>query len=83
MERVDEFVAGRGKGKNVVGCRSMKELAAALAVPRKVMIMVKAGDAVDQTIAKLTEVLEKGDIIIDGGNSHFPGSFLFFFFCVL
>jgi hypothetical protein len=51
----------------------MKDFAAALKLPRKAMIMVKAGDPVDQTIAKIIEVFEKGDIIIDGGNSHYPG----------
>lgn len=71
---------GRGKGKNIIGCRSMKDFAAALKLPRKAMIMVKAGDPVDQTIAKVIEVFEKGDIIIDGGNSHYPGFVSGFFY---
>jgi len=71
ISRVDEFVQGRGAGKKITGCRSMAELAAALKRPRKVMIMVKAGKAVDDTIEQLLEVLEKGDIIIDGGNSNY------------
>lgn len=71
-EKVTKFVEGRAKGKNIIGCMSLKELADNLATPRKVMMMVKAGQAVDDFIEKLLEVLEPGDIIIDGGNSHFP-----------
>lgn len=70
--RVDDFVAGRAKGKKIVGCRSVKELVAALKRPRKVMIMVKAGPAVDQVIEEVAPLLEPGDIIIDGGNTHYP-----------
>eukprot|EP01108_Squamamoeba_japonica_P006946 TRINITY_DN5743_c0_g1_i2.p2 TRINITY_DN5743_c0_g1~~TRINITY_DN5743_c0_g1_i2.p2 ORF type:complete len:492 (+),score=281.13 TRINITY_DN5743_c0_g1_i2:26-1501(+) len=70
--KVDAFMAGRGKDKNITGCQSYEELAAALKAPRKVMIMVQAGAAVDATIDQLTKVFDKGDIIIDGGNSHFP-----------
>ena len=69
--KVDDFVNGRGAGKKIVGCHSMADLAAALAKPRKTMIMVKAGQAVDETIDHLLEVFEKGDIIIDGGNSNY------------
>ncbi|MDR0464299.1 MAG: decarboxylating NADP(+)-dependent phosphogluconate dehydrogenase [Treponema sp.] len=69
--RVEEFVKGRGSGKKITGCFSMAELAAELKKPRKAMIMVKAGKAVDETIEQLLEVLEKGDIIIDGGNSNY------------
>ena len=71
-EKVTKFVEGRAKGKNIIGCMSLKELADNLATPRKVMMMVKAGQAVDDFIEKLLEVLEPGDIIIDGGHSHFP-----------
>ncbi len=70
--KVTDFVTGRAKGKNIIGCMSISELAQNLAKPRKVMIMVKAGAAVDSMIDQLLEVLEPGDIIIDGGNSHFP-----------
>ena len=63
---------GRAKGKNIIGCCSIEELAQNLAKPRKVMMMVKAGEAVDNMIEQLLKVLEPGDIIIDGGNSHFP-----------
>jgi len=69
--RVDDFINGRGAGRNISGCYSVAELAAALSKPRKVMIMVKAGQAVDDTIERLLAVLEKGDIIIDGGNSNY------------
>jgi 6-phosphogluconate dehydrogenase len=72
VSKVDDFVGGRGKGKRIVGCRSLREMADSLARPRKVMIMVKAGKPVDEFIEQLLAVLEPGDIIIDGGNSHFP-----------
>jgi 6-phosphogluconate dehydrogenase len=71
VSKVDAFVQGRGKGKKITGCRSMAELAAALERPRKAMIMVKAGKAVDETIEQLLQVFEKGDVIIDGGNSNY------------
>ena len=70
--KVDEFMAGRAKGKKIVGTHSLEELVKSLQTPRKVMIMVKAGSAVDDTINSLIPFLEKGDIIIDGGNTHFP-----------
>ena len=70
--KVTDFVEGRAKGKNIIGCYSLQELADNLAKPRKVMIMVKAGAPVDSTIDSLLDILEVGDIIIDGGNSHFP-----------
>ena len=73
--KVDEFVNGRGKGKKVIGCHSLEQLCKSLKTPRKVMMMVRAGDAVDETINHLLPYLEKGDIVIDGGNSHFPGKF--------
>ncbi|NNJ71046.1 MAG: decarboxylating NADP(+)-dependent phosphogluconate dehydrogenase, partial [Kiritimatiellales bacterium] len=72
VAKVDAFVAGRGAGKNVVGCHSIEELCASLERPRKVMMLVKAGQAVDDFIEKVIPHLEAGDIIIDGGNSHFP-----------
>jgi 6-phosphogluconate dehydrogenase len=70
--RVDEFLAGRARGKHITGCHSIKELVAALKRPRKVMMMVKAGPAVDQVIDEVAPFLEPGDILIDGGNTHFP-----------
>jgi len=72
VEKVDAFVEGRAKGKNIIGCRSIEELVANLKRPRKVIILVKAGWPVDAFIEKLLPALEDGDIIIDGGNSHFP-----------
>lgn len=70
--RVDEFLAGRGKGKNLLGAHSIQELVGQLKAPRKVMLMVKAGKPVDEFIEQLIPHLQAGDIIIDGGNSHFP-----------
>ncbi|MEW6652325.1 MAG: decarboxylating NADP(+)-dependent phosphogluconate dehydrogenase [Bacteroidota bacterium] len=74
VDKVDNFVNGRGKGKNVIGVHTIEELTANLKLPRKVMIMVKAGKPVDDFVELLIPHLEKGDIIIDGGNSHFPDS---------
>jgi 6-phosphogluconate dehydrogenase len=65
----DAFTAGRGNQPHVVGCHTLEDLVAALKPPRKVMMMVKAGPAVDQLIATLTPLLSKGDVIIDGGNT--------------
>ena len=71
VNKVDRFVAGRAKGKNIIGARSVEDLVEALARPRKVMLMVKAGKPVDDFIELLLPHLEEGDIIIDGGNSFF------------
>ena len=72
VEKVDAFVNGRGQGKNLIGCRSIAELVAALARPRKIMMMVRAGRPVDDLIGELCPLLEPGDVLIDGGNSHYP-----------
>ncbi len=72
VSKVDNFINGRAQGKNIIGCHSIEELAANLKRPRKVMLMVKAGAAVDSFIDMVLPHLEDGDIIIDGGNSHFP-----------
>ncbi len=72
--KVDEFLAGPAAGTAVIGTRSLEDLVATLASPRRVMLMVKAGDPVDATISSLIPLLEEGDIIIDGGNSHFADS---------
>jgi len=72
VSKVDDFIKNEAAGTQVVGAHSMAELAAALKRPRRVMLMVKAGDAVDHMIEDLLPHLEAGDIIIDGGNSHWP-----------
>jgi len=72
--KVDSFVAGRGKDKKFVACHSIEALVASIKRPRKVMLMVKAGEVVDNFINQLLPHLEKGDIVIDGGNSHYPDS---------
>jgi 6-phosphogluconate dehydrogenase len=72
VSKVDDFLANEAKGTQVAGAHSIEELVQLLKRPRRVMLMVKAGDTVDQMIDQLVPHLEKGDIIIDGGNSHFP-----------
>ena len=69
--KVDDLLAGRGAGKQLVGCHSLEELVSALARPRKVMLMVKAGPAVDALLESLMPLLSPGDLVIDGGNTHF------------
>ena len=71
---VDSFMANEALGTKVIGTHSLQELVSVLKRPRRVMIMVKAGWPVDATIELLVPFLEAGDIIIDGGNSHFPDS---------
>lgn len=71
VEKMEKFLAGPAKGKNIVGCRTLEELVQALAKPRKIMMMVKAGPAVDALIEQLIPLLEPGDVLIDGGNTHF------------
>ena len=72
ISKVENFIASRAKNKNIIGTESIKALTAALSRPRKIMLMIKAGSAVDKVIELLLPYLEEGDIIIDGGNSHFP-----------
>ncbi|MCK5700947.1 MAG: decarboxylating NADP(+)-dependent phosphogluconate dehydrogenase [Cyclobacteriaceae bacterium] len=72
VAKVDKFIDGRGAGKNFIGAHSIEELVKSLKRPRKVMLLVKAGDAVDNFIEQIIPHLEPGDIIIDGGNTHFP-----------
>ncbi|MBO5990588.1 MAG: decarboxylating NADP(+)-dependent phosphogluconate dehydrogenase [Lentisphaeria bacterium] len=72
VEKVDNFISGRGAGKKFIGCHSLEELCANLKSPRRIMMMVKAGKAVDDLIEQLIPHLDKGDILIDGGNSYFP-----------
>jgi len=70
-EVMERFIQGRGKGKKIMGCTTLRELAGSLNTPRKIMLMIKAGDPVDLMIDQLLPYLEAGDIIIDGGNSNF------------
>lgn len=72
VSKVDDFLNGPAKGSQITGAHSIQEFVQSIKRPRKIMLMVKAGSAVDQFIASLLPYLEKGDIIIDGGNSHFP-----------
>ncbi len=72
VAKVDKFIEGRGAGKNFIGTHSIEELVQSLKRPRKVMLLVKAGAAVDSFIDQLIPHMEPGDIIIDGGNTHFP-----------
>jgi len=71
VEKVDHFMQGRAKGKRFVGAHSIGELVQMLSRPRKVMLMVKAGAAVDDFIEQLIPLLSPGDVIIDGGNTHY------------
>ena len=70
-DKVDHFVNGRAKGKNIIGAHSLDEFVNSIERPRKVMLMVKAGKAVDEIIDLLLPYLSPGDVIIDGGNSQF------------
>ncbi len=72
VAKVTDFIRGRAKGKEIIGAMSLEELVNSLKTPRKIMLMIKAGQAVDDMIEVLIPLLDKGDIIIDGGNSHFP-----------
>ncbi len=70
-DKTDALLAGRAKGKKFTGTKTVQELVASLERPRRIILMVKAGAPVDDMIKQLTPLLEPGDIIIDGGNSHF------------
>ena len=72
VAKVDKFIDGRAKGKNIIGCHTPEELVKNLKTPRRIMLMVKAGKPVDAFIDTFLPLLDDGDIIIDGGNSHFP-----------
>ena len=71
-QKTEAFVNGRASGKNIMDCYSLEELTSQLKKPRIVFLMIKAGNAVDEMIDQLLKCLEEGDIIVDGGNSHFP-----------
>ena len=72
VSKVDHFMENEAKGKSIIGAHSIEELCANLKKPRRIILLVKAGPAVDQFISSLLPHLEEGDILVDGGNSHFP-----------
>ena len=74
VSKVGDFIQGPAKGKTILGAKDLKEFIAQLKRPRRVMLMVKAGEPVDEFIDLCVPLLEKGDILIDGGNSHYPDS---------
>lgn len=74
VDKVHKFLANEAKGKSILGAESLSDLVLKLKTPRRVMLLVKAGDAVDSFIDQLVPLLEKGDIIIDGGNSEYQDS---------
>ncbi|QLY40772.1 decarboxylating NADP(+)-dependent phosphogluconate dehydrogenase [Hujiaoplasma nucleasis] len=71
QDTIDTFLNGRAKGKNFAGTTNMEELVSMLKKPRKIMLMIKAGNPVDQVIEQLIPLLDEGDVIIDGGNSNY------------
>ncbi len=72
VDKVEKFISGRGAGKKFIGAATIEEFVNSLERPRKLMLLVKAGQPVDDFIEMVIPYLEEGDIIIDGGNSHFP-----------
>ena len=71
VSKVDDFINGEAKGTNIIGTHSVEDLAQVLKRPRRIMLLVKAGQAVDDFIEIILPYLEEGDIIIDGGNSNY------------
>ena len=67
--KTEEFLAGRGAGKDIVGAATLEDFVATLERPRRILMMVKAGQPIDDLIATLSPLLEEGDLLIDGGNS--------------
>ncbi len=74
INKVDDLLAGRAQGKNIVGAHSLREFLSLLEKPKRIVLMVKAGAPVDAFIDQLVPLLDKGDIVIDGGNSHYKDS---------
>lgn len=74
IEKVHYFLANEAKGKSIIGAFFIEDLVSKLKSPKRIMLLVKAGDAVDSFINQLVPYLEKGDIIIDGGNSEYQDS---------
>ncbi|KAI9886234.1 MAG: 6-phosphogluconate dehydrogenase, decarboxylating [Watsoniomyces obsoletus] len=72
VSKVDNFMANEAKGMSIIGARSNEEFVSLLKKPRRIMLLVQAGPAVDKFIEALLPLLEQGDIVIDGGNSHYP-----------
>src|SRR5688500_13524508 len=72
--KVDDLLAGRAKGKRFVGCHSLEELVKAVKTPRKIMMMVKAGQPVDDLMEQLIPLRSPGDVLIDGGNEHYTNT---------
>ncbi|MFH1613220.1 MAG: decarboxylating NADP(+)-dependent phosphogluconate dehydrogenase [bacterium] len=72
VEKVDQFMQNKASGKNIIGTHSIQEFIDSLSVPKTIMLMVKAGSPVDDFMDQLIPFLEKGDILIDGGNSYYP-----------
>ena len=70
-EKVDAFLAGRGAGKRFIGAKSYRELADSLKIPRKILLMIRAGSPVDEAMESLLPLLSPGDILMDGGNANF------------
>lgn len=73
-QKVDDFLEGPAKGTNVIGCKDLESFVQKIKRPRKIMLMVKAGEVVDRFIDQIVPYLEEGDILIDGGNSHYVDS---------
>ncbi len=70
-QKVDAFLAGRGKGKRFIGCKSYEQLVGSLKTPRKILLMIRAGQPVDEAIQALLPLLSPGDILMDGGNTNY------------
>lgn len=81
MSKVDEFLANEAKGTKIVGAKSLEDMVKKLKRPRRVMLLVKAGSAVQAMIDNIVPLLEQGDIIIDGGNSDYHDSNVSKYFC--